>query len=191
MLSRLRHRLATEIERWTPEPCRKPSRSPGRVGAVLDISRGRWPCGRGPPVTRRTPFAKKRPSCLCVSLGPDTEPPVGRPAGLVDMSKQVGLLGGWILHISTGPAGPVDMYPPESVGICFGIAYLTSGLNRKLKSKFKFWLVLGRFPAKLGLKIHLNGSRSKNGAERSEIHRIKPIIMPFRNIFCSTVKTKI
>ena len=42
---------------------------------------------------------------------------------------------------------------------------LTSGLNRKLKSRLKFWSVFGRFPAKLGPRTPLNGSGLKNGAE--------------------------
>ncbi len=44
---------------------------------------------------------------------------------------------------------------------------LTSGLNRKLKYKSKFWSVLGRFPAKLGPKTPPDGSGSENGAERT------------------------
>ncbi len=34
-----------------------------------EISRGRWPFGREPPVKRRTPFPINIPLCSCVSLG--------------------------------------------------------------------------------------------------------------------------
>ncbi len=34
-----------------------------------DTNRGRWPCGRGPPVKRRTPFPGNIDLCLC-SSGP-------------------------------------------------------------------------------------------------------------------------
>ncbi len=43
----------------------------------------------------------------------------------------------------------------------------TSGLNRKLKYRLKCWSVFGRFPAKLGPRISLNGSGSENGAKRT------------------------
>ncbi len=33
------------------------------------ISRGRWPCGREPPVERRIPLSANMNSCFCVSLG--------------------------------------------------------------------------------------------------------------------------
>ncbi len=46
-------------------------------------------------------------------------------------------------------------------------AELTSGLDRKLKYRLKFWSVFGRFPAKLGPKTPLNGPGSKHGAERT------------------------
>ncbi len=36
-----------------------------------EISRGRRPCGREPPVKRRTPFPENITVCSCVSLGPD------------------------------------------------------------------------------------------------------------------------
>ncbi len=35
------------------------------------IDRGRWPCGREPPVNRRTPFPENIPLCLCAFLCPD------------------------------------------------------------------------------------------------------------------------
>jgi hypothetical protein len=38
------------------------------------------------------------------------------------------------------------------------VATLTRGLNQKLKSRLKFWVVLGRFPAKLGPKTPPDGS---------------------------------
>ncbi len=72
-----------------------------------------------------------------------------------------------------------------------GVAQLTSGLDRKLKSRLKFWSVLGRFPAQLGPKTPPDGSGSKNGAERTQNPPMKPIRMPFCYIFCSTIKTKI
>ncbi len=38
---------------------------------LSEISRGRWPCGREPPVKRRIPFPEHMYLCLCVSLGPE------------------------------------------------------------------------------------------------------------------------
>ena len=55
----------------------------------------------------------------------------------------------------------------EESGIVHMEVLLTSGLNRKLKSRLKFWPVFGRFPAKLGPRTPLNGPGSKNGAERT------------------------
>ncbi len=50
-----------------------------------EISRGRWPCGRKPPVKRRTPFPENIPLCLCVFvLGP---PYLGRK------TKQTSIVG--------------------------------------------------------------------------------------------------
>ncbi len=56
---------------------------------------------------------------------------------------------------------------------------------------YNLYLVFGRFPAELGPETRSNGSGSKNNAERTENQPRKPIRMPFRDIFCSTIKTKI
>ncbi len=59
--------------------------------------------------------------------------------------------------------------------------FRTSGLNRKLKYRLKCWWLFGRFPAKLGPKTPLNGSGSKNGAERTYNQPRRPIQIPFRD----------
>ena len=45
------------------------------------LNRGRSPCGREPPVERRTPFPENIPLCLCVSLGPVSAPLTRAPYG--------------------------------------------------------------------------------------------------------------
>ncbi len=47
---------------------------------------------------------------------------------------------------------------------------ISSGLNRKLKYRLKFWFVLDRFPAKLGPKTPLNGSGPKHGSDRAPLN---------------------
>ncbi len=68
-----------------------------------------------------------------------------------------------------GVRGPASA--PEAPILASGPEYedtkLASGLNMKLKSRLKFWSVLGRFPAKLGPKTSPDGSGSENGAERT------------------------
>ncbi len=70
---------------------------------------------------------------------------------------------------SAGAGGSGRRYPtneaPSGVRGCRRPTdvVLTSGLNRKLKYRSVF----GSFPAKLGPRTPLNGSGSKNGAERT------------------------
>jgi hypothetical protein len=47
-----------------------------------------------------------------------------------------------------------------------GVCLLTSGRNRNLKYRLKFWSAFDCLPAKLGPRTPLNMSGSKNGAER-------------------------
>ncbi len=56
-----------------------------------------------------------------------------------------------------------------------------SGLNWKLKSRLKFLVALGRFPAKLGPRTPVNGSGSKNGAELTYNQLRRWIRMSFRD----------
>ena len=62
---------------------------------------------------------------------------------------------------------------------------------KKLKYQFEFWPVLDSFPTKLGPKTPLNGSGSKNNAERTYNQPNILILLQFRDIFSSTIKTKI
>ncbi len=82
--------------------------------------------------------------------------------------------GGKAEHGRTGPdtrqvkvRGPIPWPWPIPFKRSVGPDMLTSGLTRKLASKFKFWSVFGRFPAKLGPRTPLNRSGSTNGEERT------------------------
>ncbi len=70
---------------------------------------------------------------------------------------------------SLARAAPINDRPLFIVIKFIGVivTLLTSGLNRILKYRLKFWSVFERFPAKLGPRTSLNGSGSKHGAERT------------------------
>ncbi len=45
--------------------------------------------------------------------------------------------------------------------------HLSGGRKQKLKSRFLYWSIFGRFPAKLGPRTPPDGAGSKNGAVRT------------------------
>jgi hypothetical protein len=57
-----RHIKEWHIEEYSSDP--GSSKKPAKT--LSAISRGRWPCGREPPVKRQTPFPENIHSCLCV-----------------------------------------------------------------------------------------------------------------------------
>ncbi len=44
---------------------------PGSSNTTAQTHRGRWPCGREPPVKRRSPFPETILLCFCSFIGPD------------------------------------------------------------------------------------------------------------------------
>ena len=53
---------------------------------------------------------------------------------------------------------------------------------RRGNTNYNFYFgFVGQFPAELGLETPLNGSGSKNGAERTQNQPRRPILRPFRD----------
>ncbi len=128
-----------------------------------EITRGRRPDGREPPVKRRAPLSE---ICFyaCVLFWALTCAKSWMPTTI--LATEANFIVRWLTGSGRTRPAPKRFVLRLSQN-CYGGTSLTSGLKGKAKSRLQFWSVFNRFPAKLGPKTSLNGSSSKNCAERT------------------------